>query len=88
MRRILITIEEEISESVKVTKNSVIERTPTELLKETYKGSGEMERVFSEKLGPMEVTETRNRKNVLLKQEIEDDSTFELANVIKAINNL
>lgn len=68
------------------TVNYTVRETPTEKVKKsTYGESTEvlMDRTFE----PREVTKTREVTTNLLEQEVPDES-FNLANVIKAVNGL
>lgn len=87
---IKITIEKTIVEEYKDTQNFVVKRTPTEHREKSSSSySKETEKVvFIEESEPREITKRQSRTLTLLEQQIEIDSEFDLAAVIKAINKL
>lgn len=87
MRRIIVQIEEEITETVEEQANCIIKETQTDKL---FKGKydDEAKPLTDKEYAIVTVEKVKTRTNLLLKQEIEDDSTFDLPTVIRAINGL
>ena len=85
---IKITIEQVVTIKFKETKNFLIKKTPT-----GYKEPGGQydrgDKVAYEEINePREIENERTEKRTLLNQEIEDESAFNLKNVIAAINGM
>ena len=68
-------------------QNLVVTRTPTAIVGKKDRYSEEAN-LFDETFAPGTVTQSRVEKVELLNQNIENDEQFNLAAVLKAINNL
>ena len=86
MGRIKIEIVETIVEEFPATEQVCTKETATDKTEQDYNGKSKI--VFDREFVVKDVTKTRERKVELLSQEIDDGSTFNLAAVIAAINNL
>jgi len=84
---IKINIERETVEKYTEIKNFVTESQPTTLTKRSSYGNQD-EFLCAEKFATKEVTLERTVRTTLLTQEIQDESTFDLASVIVAINGI
>jgi hypothetical protein len=86
-----ITIKRTTSEPYKETVNFQLTSEPTSIKKvkeNTYGGGSTEEICYKTTNEPREVTKYRNVERVLLTQQIEDESKFDLAAVVKAVNKL
>lgn len=85
-----ITIKKKITESRKQTTNFQVTSKPTgfKKLKNDYGGGTTEEVCFETTYAPSEVTEYKDVERVLLTQQIDDESKFDLAAVIVAVNKL
>lgn len=88
MARITVRIVAGVTDKWNVEEPVCVHEVPTEF-KEVNKYDPENPKVQFERTFEMRsVGKSRDREMVLLHQEIEDDSTFNLADVIKAINGI
>ena len=76
------------TEQYKETRSCELSRTPTEIMEESDYGGRCRKVTYATTSQPLEVTETRKVSRLLLKQEVEDDESFDLAKVIIAVNGL
>lgn len=84
---ITITIKKKVERTVTVTKNWLKKETPTEIKRSrTNYGESNEEVQFAREYEVGDVQEKQFSEFLLLSQEIEDDSQFNLASVIAAIN--
>ena len=84
---IKITIERISTENYKETKNFITKKTPTDKVKQSDYGN-KTEVAYAEEYATSEVPLERKVTTILLTQEIQDESQFELKHVVRAINNL
>ena len=88
---IKITIERTINETYAITENFETRREPTEIFDETNTNlysSNRKERRYIIQSEPREVQKVRERKVTLLEQEIMDEASFNLKEVIATINGI
>jgi hypothetical protein len=86
--RIKIVITEIITEQYLDTENFCTHETPTDKTQVESGYSNSPKVLFERTFETREVKKNRTREVKLLEQEIEDDTTFDLGNVIKAVNGL
>jgi len=84
---ITITIERTTTEQYVETKNFIVKSTPTEIRDEDSYGNRKSVKCVEE-YQTKDIPATRTTTTQLLKQQIPDESTFDLAAVIKAVNGL
>lgn len=87
---IRITIERNVSEHYVVTENQVETEEPTEIAGETESSYGNTRKVVTYKrtYRPVQVTKINSFRQTLLTQEIADETQFDLAATIIAINKI
>ena len=87
---IKIIIKQYTTEEYTETVNYIVKKTPTEVVEESsdYSGRRKSEIKYVEEYHTEPTKKTRTIERKLLKQEIMDESKFDLAAVIKALNGL
>jgi hypothetical protein len=83
---IKITIEKTTMRTWTAQENVVVKETPTAISKQNYGGGTEP--MLAKEYAVREVTKTDSSRITLLEQVIENESIFDFAAVVKAINNL
>ena len=83
---ITIEITRTTVEKYTATENFITKKTPTDKVDNT--GYGDAKRVYAEEYQAQTVDKQRETKHVLLRQEITDEASFDLAAVIVAVNGL
>ena len=87
MNKITVLITETVSEEYTETVLFTLTEKPTPIVAESDYGNRK-EVKFERTFEPRDITKTRSREIVLLRQELEDKDRFNLAAVIKAVNGL
>ena len=88
---ITITIKQSGKTDKPIKKNVVTQRTPTTIVQETkdrYDPTVEKKVQFIEEFAVIDAMETESWEITILQQQILDDTTFNLAKVIAAVNGL
>lgn len=84
---ITVTITRTTRETYEVTENVCTHEEPTEIMGESDYGNRRTP-IMKRDFAPQKLTKSSERRETLLNQEISDETKFDLAKVIVAVNGL